>query len=102
MHDQPRIFCVTPQRLGKNIGDFDVIKYVATKVGLDWTELEQRLESRHYEESVALQYQHATNIGIHGIPGFVVDNKYLFTGAQPYDVFKSVMDQVLQERESDE
>ena len=33
-------------------------------------------------------------MGIEGVPGFVVGN-FMFTGAQPYDVFQEVVNRVL-------
>ena len=70
-----------------DLGDLDVIREIALKCGLDWPELSQRLESGYYRETVMAQYQQALDLGIRGIPSFIVGNQ-LFTGAQPYDVFK--------------
>ena len=84
---------------GKDIGDLDVIQESAEEVGLDWTELKARLESRQYEAVVMDQYRQAMDIGIEGVPGFVIGN-YLFTGAQPYSVFQDVVNRVLHESEN--
>lgn len=81
---------------GKDIGDLAVIREAAEEVGLDWPELESRLESRSYEKVVMDQYQQAMDIGIEGVPGFIIGN-FLFTGAQPYDVFQDVVNRVLNE-----
>ena len=45
---------------------------------------------RHYETAIANQFQEGLNLGINGIPGFLIGN-ILFTGARPYSVFKAVM-----------
>lgn len=82
---------------GEDIGDLDVIRHVAEDCGMDWSELGPRLESDKYEIQVSSQYTDAMNLGIQGIPGFLID-KYLFTGARPYEVFKAVMAKVLAER----
>ena len=83
---------------GKDIGDLEVIREAAEEVGLDWPELEGKLESRHYEAAVMEQYKQAREIGIEGVPGFVVGN-YMFTGAQPYHVFQEVMNKVIDENQ---
>lgn len=74
----------------KNLGDLEVIQEVAEGCGLNWPELSQRLESGYYRETVMTQFQEAMEIGIRGIPAFLIGNQ-LFTGAQPYDVFKQAM-----------
>ena len=55
------------------------------------------LESKHYEESVMQQYTEATDMGINGIPGFLI-GRYLLTGARPYEFFQSVMAKAIAER----
>lgn len=79
---------------GKDLGNLDVVRGVAESSGLDWTELRDRLESRHYASAVTAQYQEALALGIRGIPAFAIGN-ILFTGARPYEVFKLVMDKAL-------
>ncbi|MCI0869592.1 MAG: DsbA family protein [Chloroflexi bacterium] len=81
---------------GKDIGDLDVIREAAEEAGLNWPELEGKLKSRSYEAVVMDQYRQAMDIGIEGVPGFVIGN-YMFTGAQPYHVFQDVMNKVLDE-----
>lgn len=81
---------------GDNIGDLEVVKSVALDAGLDWDDLAPKLESRHYEESVTQQFQEAMDLGVQGIPGFLIGN-FLFTGARPYEIFQSVMKKVLTE-----
>ena len=75
---------------GHDLGDFAVLERVAGDCGLDWPELRDRLESRYYETAIANQFQEGLNLGINGIPGFLMGN-ILFTGARPYSVFKAVM-----------
>ena len=79
---------------GQDLDDMDVLQGVAEECGLDWPEMKRRLESRYYEESVTTQFQEAVQLGIRGIPAFLIDN-ILFTGARPYEVFQGVMGKVL-------
>ena len=72
---------------GKNLGDLELIREITLKCGLDWPELSERLESGYYRDAVLAQYQQAVNLGIRGIPAFLIGNQ-LFTGAQPYEIFQ--------------
>ena len=72
---------------GKNLGDLEVIRELALDCGLDWPELSERLESGYHRDTVLAQYQEAVNLGIRGVPAFLIGNQ-LFTGAQPYEIFK--------------
>ncbi len=85
---------------GKNLGDISVLKEEAERVDLDSKDLGQALEEGRYDAEVEHQVRFAHEVGITGIPAFIVDSKYLFTGAQPYQFFKQVVDQVIEERES--
>lgn len=71
----------------KDIGDLEVIRETAQSCGLDWGELSQRLESGYHRKTVLAQYQEALELGVRGVPAFLVGNQ-LFTGAQPYEIFK--------------
>ena len=85
---------------GRDLGDLDVIGDAAQQCGLDWPELRARLESGHYGDKVMGQYQEAMGFGINGIPAFLIGD-FLFTGARPYEVFKTVMSKVLGGQESE-
>ena len=75
---------------GKDLGDLHVIEEIAQKCELDWPELAQRLESGYYRKTVHTQFEQAVQLGIRGIPAFLIGNQ-LFTGAQPYEMFKLAM-----------
>ena len=82
----------------RDLGDLAVIEEVGREVGLNTKEMMERLDSNHYEEAVMGQYQEALQYGISGIPTFLVGN-LMFTGAHPYDIFKSAMGRVLSPEE---
>ena len=75
---------------GKDLGDMAVLRELALECGLDWQELSDNLESGYYRDTVVSQYQEAVDLGIRGIPAFLTGNQ-LFTGAQPYEIFKLAM-----------
>jgi predicted DsbA family dithiol-disulfide isomerase len=52
------------------------------------------LEQQTYAAAVMEQYREALHYGINGIPTFLVGN-LMFTGAHPYNIFKSAMERYL-------
>ena len=78
----------------KDLGQLDVLAEVARSVSLDADDMIQCLETHEFSNQVMGQYQEALQHGIRGIPTFVVGN-LMFTGAHPYDIFKSAMNQFL-------
>ncbi|MFQ5860553.1 MAG: DsbA family protein [Dehalococcoidia bacterium] len=83
---------------GKDLGDMAVLQELAEGCGLNWPELKERLDTGYHRATVLDQYREAINMGIHGIPAFLVGSLF-FTGAQPYEVFQTVMSQALAQQE---
>ena len=84
---------------GKNLGDRGVLQEIASQVGMNPEGLDQALREGHYAQIVEDQVEFARQIGITGIPAFVI-GRYLFMGAQSYDFFKVVMERALQDQTS--
>lgn len=82
---------------GVNVGDFDELIRLAAAVGLDADESRKVLESDAYAYEVSQDIQEAQNIGVRGVPFFVIDRKYAISGAQPVDVFAQTLDKSLAE-----
>ena len=80
----------------QDLGALEVLHDVADNVDLDGDEMVKHLEDKTYAAAVMAQYQEALKYGISGIPTFLVGN-LLFTGAHPYEVFKSAMERFLNE-----
>ena len=78
----------------KDLGQLNVLAEVARSVSLDADEMIECLETHEFSNKVMGQYQEALQHGIRGIPTFVVGN-LMFTGAHPYDIFKSAMSRFL-------
>ena len=79
----------------KDLGQLDVLAEVAESVSLDADAMLECLHNKEHSNTVMGQYQEALQYGIRGIPTFVVGN-LLFTGAHPYDIFKSAIGQYLE------
>ncbi len=71
---------------GRDIGDTDVLVDIGASVGFDADELRAYLETRTDEETVRAEDALARQIGIAGVPTFVVNRKFVLSGAQEPDV----------------
>jgi predicted DsbA family dithiol-disulfide isomerase len=81
----------------KHIGDHETLKELAVEVGLDAEEAEDILKGTDYEKDVRADEAEARQIGVQGVPFFVLNGKYAISGAQPAEVFKSALQQVWEE-----
>ncbi|WP_431028251.1 DsbA family oxidoreductase [Lysinibacillus sp. LZ02] len=82
---------------GEAIGRHDVLKQLAKEVGLEMDAVEQVLTSNQYEEAVEQDIHEAQQIGVRGVPFFVVNNKYGISGAQPQPLFEQTIEQAASE-----
>lgn len=83
---------------GKNIGDIDVLVNIAEELGLDTDQAQYVLTSDSYDYEVKQDILEARNIGVSGVPFFVLDGKYAVSGAQPSDLFEEALTQTYNEK----
>ena len=83
---------------GRNLGDPEVLQQLGEASGLERDGLRQVLQDRPYAGAVEEAIQFARQVGIRGIPAYIID-RYLVVGAQPYPLFQQVVEKVLLERE---
>jgi len=79
---------------GKNIGDVDILLDIAGNVGANVEQLRAQLASNAATDEVLLEVQVAQQRGITGVPFFIINQKYAFSGAQPPDSIIEVLKQV--------
>jgi len=77
---------------GEAIGEGETLVRLAAEVGLDSAETRAVIGSDTYAENVRAEEQEARELGINGVPFFVVDRRYGVSGAQPADVLLQVLD----------
>ena len=85
---------------GQDISQWDVLRSAAEEVGLNAHEMQSDVEGGKYTEEVAAQVQEAYQIGVSGVPTYVINNRYAIVGAQPYEVFKNALAQILNQKEN--
>lgn len=84
--------------LGEHIGDKAVLRAIAEEIGLDSNEAAEMLAGDAFTEAVEADEYEAQQIGVRGVPFFVLDNKYAVSGAQHSDHFLGALEQAWRER----
>ena len=80
---------------GQDPSQWDVLRSAAEEVGLDAEEMQHEVEAEKYMAAVVDKVRWAYQIGVTGVPTYVINNQYAIVGAQPYEVFKSALEQIL-------
>ncbi|MDP5231310.1 MAG: DsbA family oxidoreductase [Cellulophaga sp.] len=77
---------------GENIDDIDFLIKIATQVGLAPVEVKTILDSEDFTYEVRQDQMEAKNLGVNGVPFFIMDNTYGISGAQPVAVFTETLE----------
>ena len=75
--------------------NWDVLRSAAEEAGLNADEMQHDLDNGKYTANVADQVNWAYQIGVTGVPTYVINDRYAVVGAQPYEVFKNALSQIL-------
>jgi predicted DsbA family dithiol-disulfide isomerase len=84
---------------GKDPSQWDVLRSAAQAVGLDGEALQQDVESGKYKDNVEKQVRQAYQIGVTGVPTYVINDRYAIVGAQPYEVFQNALEQIKNQKD---
>jgi len=76
---------------GEAIGEPDTLVRVVSEAGLDADEARAVLDGDAYADQVRADELEASDIGVTGVPFFVIDRKYAVSGAQPANVLVDVL-----------
>ena len=82
---------------GGDPSQWNVLRATAEEVGLDVDEMQAQVESGKYTGIVEDQVKFAYQMGVTGVPTYVINERYAIVGAQPYEVFKSALGQILKQ-----
>ncbi len=76
----------------RDLSDADTLVEVATEVGLEGREVRGVLAGSEYAESVRADVAAARELGATGVPFFVMERAFGFSGVQPVEVFVAALD----------
>ncbi len=83
---------------GLDPSQWDVLRSAAEEVGLNADEMQQEVENEKYMATVVDEVRWAYQIGVTGVPTYVINNRYAIVGAQPYEVFKGALEQIANQK----
>jgi predicted DsbA family dithiol-disulfide isomerase len=84
---------------GKDPSQWDVLRNAAQELGLDGEAMQRNVESEKYKVNVEEQVRWAYQIGVTGVPTYVINDRYAIVGAQPYEVFKNALEQIMNRKD---
>ncbi len=84
---------------GKNISDLNVLLEISADLGLDRKSAFQMLSDGHYKEAVERDQIEAREIGVQGVPFFVINRTYGVSGAQESTYFVKALEQIYHEEQ---
>ncbi len=81
----------------EKIGTEDVLLRLAEEVGISRERAQQVLDSDEFAAEVRADITEAGQIGVQGVPFFVINRKYAISGAQPAEAFAEALRKVAAE-----
>lgn len=79
---------------GRNLNDHDQLAALAEEVGLDAEAARAFLASDKLRAAVEGSQTRAAQLGIQGVPFYVINERYGISGAQPVEAFVQALDQL--------
>lgn len=76
---------------GRHLGDHEVLADLAAEVGIDRDDALEALRTGAFADAVEADVRQARELGISGVPFFVLDGRYAVSGAQPVEVFEQAL-----------
>lgn len=86
---------------GKDISDHLTLIIIGDEIGLDGKAVKQMLNSDALTDEVRYDEKQAQELGINGVPFFVINDRYGVSGAQQPEVFLQTLEKAWQEYEKE-
>ncbi|MCA3574655.1 MAG: DsbA family protein, partial [Aestuariivirga sp.] len=82
---------------GQDVGDRDVLARCAGDIGINAAQIRELLDSEQDVAETKAEIQHATNIGVTGVPTYILAQSYALVGAQSPEVLADAIGRVARE-----
>ena len=82
---------------GEEIGTEDVLLRIAEEAGIARERVKEVLDTDEFAEEVRSDIAEAQQIGVRGVPFFVINRKYAISGAQPAEAFAKALRKAAEE-----
>ena len=83
----------------QDLSNWSVLRSAAEEAGLDAEEMQREVDGGKYTAQVADQVNWAYQIGVSGVPTYVINARSAVVGAQPYEVFKNALTQIMNKKD---
>ena len=77
---------------GLDIGEIDILVGISEESGLNTTDVERYLHSDKDSSEILKQDKSSRDMGISGVPCFIINGEFVVSGAQEHKVFLQVFD----------
>ncbi|QWB96333.1 DsbA family oxidoreductase [Mycoplasmatota bacterium] len=82
---------------GKNLSDKNTLVELAVEVGLNEAEVKTVLDENKFADQVQAEIMEARQVGVQGVPFFVINRKYGVSGAQQKEYFLQALQKIYEE-----
>jgi len=82
---------------GKNTSDIPTLTQLGKEIGLDQNDLAKAFTDEFFSDKVKEDFNEAIQIGVKGVPFFLLNRKYAVSGAQPAQVFLETIEKAYHE-----
>jgi len=86
---------------GKDLGDHQTLIDAADEAGMDGKIVGDLLKSDRDLDRVTAEESQAREIGVQGVPFFIINDKYALSGAQDASVFQEVFQKIEEEEKAE-
>lgn len=83
---------------GRNIGDHETLAQIGEEAGLNKDLISRLLASDADKDTIKSEIDAAAQMGVSGVPFFIIDQKYAISGAQEKDLFVEALLDVAKEK----
>ena len=86
---------------GKDISDHLTLIILGDEIGLNGKRVKEMLDSDAMSDEVRYEQKQARELGINGVPFFIMNDRYAVSGAQQPEVFLQALEKAWQEYEKE-
>jgi predicted DsbA family dithiol-disulfide isomerase len=79
---------------GADVGDTATLLSAATSVGMDEETARAAIDDAEIQQAVAALEARAAQMGVSGVPFFIIEEKFAVSGAQPTEDWKQVLNRI--------
>ncbi len=83
---------------GNDVAQNEILLIIGEKIGLIASDVEKLLQGEEFSHQVRYDIYESQQIGVRGVPFFLLDGKYGLSGAQPIQTFVEAITQAYNEK----